>query len=89
MSIKENKLIQIFFDVMLERYEDIKLDYTEDQLELQEVITDWIDNWRQTTDEDYDILKHKFLNNSKRIFNKAVRERMFSDLWLNYSPKDI
>lgn len=90
MSTKENKLIQIFFNVMLEIYEDWKeLCYMEDQMELQEIITSWLDEWRKVNDNDYDIIKEEFLARSKRIFNKAIRERMFEDMWLNYSPKEL
>lgn len=90
MSTKESKLIQIFFDVMLKKYEWIEwLSYVDNQEELQDIITDRIDNWRETTDEDYEELKVEFVKRGARLFNKAIRERTFSDLWFNYSPKEL
>ena len=94
MQNKDTKLLTIFINILLDRYTDTLLFFNhEDEknvAEVQKHITSWIEEWVEGDEEEEqkEVRKH-FLENTKRIYNKKIREQKFNSLWLWFAPKFI
>lgn len=84
--INWKKILQSFFDILLDKLWEDKLDIEKDKDKLQLLINNWIKDWHpRFTEELYEPIKEEFIKSNK--VNKLILEREFWMLWLNYSPK--
>jgi len=96
MQTAINKITEIFFWVLLERYEETKIDEFINEWEinykkLQKIIKKWLKKWFELDmDMEYDECFMEFSRRrNRKDINKFQSKKLFDELWVKYSPKFI
>lgn len=94
MQTATQKLTEIFFWVLLERYENIKIDefisgWEIDYKRLQKIIDKWLKKWfKLDMDVEYDECFMEFSRRrNRKDMNKFMSKKLFDELRFDYSPK--